>query len=214
MTMRGRFGGLGRRLAADTSGVSMIEFALCLPVFVGMTMLGVESVNFAYANQKIGDIATLTADNLSRVRMGISEADITETLNGIKSTGGTLRFPANGRIIVSSVQPITDSAGTVTNQKIRWQRCTGALNVASTYGVQGDQLGTTGIGPTGRKIATAANTELIFVEVVYTYQHLISSTLLGARTIRGVAAMNVRERTSNDVTQTGTASSCSSFSAT
>jgi Flp pilus assembly pilin Flp len=205
---------LARRLRADTSGVSMIEFGLCLPLFVGITMVGVESVNFAYANQKVGDIATLTADNISRIRVGISEADVTETLNGIKATGGNMQFPQNGRIIVSSVQPIVDGSGNVTEQKIRWQRCSGALRVTSSYGVQGDQVGASGMGPTGRKIATAAGSELIFVEVVYTYKPIISDKMIGARTIRSIAAMNVRERSSNDITQTGTASACTAYSAT
>lgn len=203
-----------RRLAVDRSGVSMIEFVLCLPLVIGAAMVGIETVNLAYANQKIGDIATLTADNISRIRIGISEGDVTETLNGLKTLGGTLDFPARGRIIVSSVQPITDSSQAVTNQKIRWQRCTGALNMTSSYGLQGDELGTAGIGPAGRKIATAANTELIFVEVAYTYKALIAGNLLGPRTLRAVVAMNVRERSSNSLTNSGTASPCSTFSAT
>jgi TadE-like protein len=202
------------RLAIDRSGVSMIEFALCLPLFIGAAMVGIETVNLAYANQKIGDIATLTADNISRVRIGISEGDVTETLNGLKTLGGNLDFPARGRIIVSSVQPITNGSGTVTDQKIRWQRCTGALNMASSYGVQGAALGVAGIGPTGRKIATAANTELIFVEVAYNYKALIASSLIGSQTLRAVVAMNVRERSSNDLTNSGAASLCSTFSAT
>jgi len=209
-----RLHALLRRLAADRNGVSMVEFALCLPLFVGAALMGIETVNLAYANQKIGDIATLTADNISRIRVGISEGDVTEALNGLKTLGGTLQFPANGRIIVSSVQPVLDSSNNVTNQKIRWQRCTGALNATSTYGVEGEQVGATGMGPTGRKIATAANTELIFVEVAYTYRPIISNTLLGARTLRAIVAMNVRERSSNDLTNSGTASACSTFSAT
>lgn len=200
-------------LLRNRSGVAMIEFALAMPIFIGITMIGMETVNLAYASQKIGDIATLTTDQIARIRIGISEGDITESLNGIKGIGTSLNFPANGRIIVSSVQPVVNSAGTVTDQKIRWQRCSGALNVASSYGVAGASLGTAGIGPSDRKIAAGADDELIFVEVVYTYQPLISNSFLGARTLRAVAGMTVRERSVNDVQSTGTASPCSAFTA-
>jgi len=202
-----------RRLARERSGVAMLEFALAMPIFVGLTMVGMETVNLAYASQKIGDIATLTTDQIARIRIGISEADITESLDGIKSIGATLNFPANGRIIVSSIQPVVNASGAVTDQKIRWQRCSGALNVASSYGVAGASLGAAGIGPTGRKIAAGPNDELIFVEVVYTYQPLISNSFLGARTLRSVTGMTVRERAVNDVQTTGTAAACNVFSA-
>ncbi|MBB5709099.1 TadE/TadG family type IV pilus assembly protein [Sphingomonas xinjiangensis] len=197
-----------RSLFTEKTGVTIVEFGLCLPLFVSLAMMGVETVNFAYAHQKMGDIATLTADNISRIRLGISEEDITETLNGIKQTAGNLNFPENGRIIVSSVQPVTNAAKVVANQKIRWQRCSGALNVTSSYGRQGDLLGAAGMGPSDNKIAASEGSELIFVEVVYTYQPLISPQLLGNRTIRNIVAMNVRERTANDVSATGAVSSC------
>jgi hypothetical protein len=49
---------------------------------------------------------------------------------------------------------------------------------------------------------------VIFVEVVYAYQPLISNSLLGSRTIRALAGMNVRDRSSNDITAQGQASPC------
>ncbi|MEG3164322.1 pilus assembly protein [Sphingomonas sp. PB2P19] len=204
---------LARRFAGDRSGLAMLEFALAMPVFIAVSMVGMETVNFAHASQKVGDIATLTADNISRIRIGISEGDVTEALNGIKGVGSSIGFAANGRVIVSSVQPIVNGARVVTDQKIRWQRCTGALAVTSTYGAQSALLGVDGIGPTGRKIAASANDELIFVEVAYTYQPLISNSILGTRTIEAIVGMTVRERSMNDIQGGGTASSCSTYSA-
>jgi Flp pilus assembly protein TadG len=184
-------------IRGDCSGIALLEFALALPIFVGLTMVGMETVNLAYASQKVGDVATLTTDQIARIRIGISEGDITESLNGIKDIGSTMGFAANGRIIVSSVQPILDSAGTVT----------------SSYGAAGASLGVAGIGPSGRKIAAGPNDEVIFVEVVYAYQPLISNSFLGARTLRSITGMTVRERKVNDVQSTGTASPCTQFSA-
>lgn len=206
-----------RRLAADRSGISAVEFGLSLPLLVTMAMYGLELVNVAHAHQRIGDIATLTADNISRIRVGIGEGDVTETLNGLKASGANLSLGARGRIIVSSVRPVlntTTTPATVTDQQIRWQRCTGALNVASSYGAETALLGTAGMGPAGRRVAATENMEIIFVEVVYSYPPLISSALLGGdRTIRSIASMAVRDRVSNDMQALGTASPCNQFTA-
>ena len=188
----------------------MTEFALCLPLLTTLIFVGLENVNYAFAAQKVGDVATLSADAISRIRVGISEDDVNETLAGIAKLGDTLRFTANGRIIVSSVQPELDSAGNVTGQKIRWQRCYGGMtSAASSYGTQGQSLGVAGMGPAGRKVAAIANSELIFVETVYTYQPLININLFsGPRTMRMLAGMSVRERTANNLVASGTASPC------
>jgi len=195
-------------IIADRSGLAMTEFALSLPILIGLVLYGIETVNFAYATQKIGDIATLTVDNVSRIRVGISEGDVTDAIRGIGGGAANIGFPGNGRIIVSSLRPVTDSAGNVTNQQIRWQRCTGALNQSSSYGTPGNNLGVAGMGPAGRKVSASANSEVIFVEVAYAYQPLISNSFLGPRTIRGLAGMNVRDRSSNDITAEGQASPC------
>lgn len=195
-------------IIADRSGLAMTEFALSLPILIGLVLYGIETVNFAYATQKVGDIATLTVDNISRIRVGISEGDVTDAIRGIGGGAANIGFPGNGRIIVSSLRPVTDNAGNVTNQQIRWQRCGGALNQSSSYGTPGNNLGVAGMGPAGRKVSASANSEVIFVEVAYAYQPLISNSFLGPRTIRGLAGMNVRDRSSNDITAEGQASPC------
>jgi hypothetical protein len=200
-------------MVADQSGMAMVEFALSLPFLVALTMGGAEAANLAFAHQKLGNMATLAADSVSRVRVGIGEGDVTDALAGIKLMGDTIRFRANGRIIVSSLQPIVDSSGNVTNEKIRWQRCSGAMNVTSSYGAESALLGTAGMGPTGRKIAASPDTEVIFVELRYTYQPLISNSFLGTQNLSAVASMVVRERSSNDIQTVGTASPCSTFAA-
>lgn len=209
---RAPFPGLAglRRLLADGRALAMTEFALSLPLLTTLIFVGLENVHYAFAAQKVGDIATLSADAIARIRVGISEDDVNETLDGIAKLGDTLRFAGNGRIIVSSVQPELDAAGKVIGQKIRWQRCYGSLaSATSSYGTQGQSVGAGGIGPAGRKVAAIANSELIFVETVYSYQPLININLFsGPRTMRMLAGMSVRERTANDLVSSGTASTC------
>ncbi|AEG48250.1 TadE family protein [Sphingobium chlorophenolicum L-1] len=197
------------RLWPNRSGVAAVEFALSLPILLGLTMYSMEAANMAYTSQKLGDIATLTADSVSRIRLSISNGDLTDALGGMKILGDSIDLRNRGRIIVSSVQPVLDSSGNVTNQKVRWQRCTGALIKDSPYVVNAN-LGTAGIGATGRKIAAAKDSELIFVEIYYTYKPLVSSSFFGTPQMSAVAAMSVRERSANDINTSGTNSPCGS----
>lgn len=184
-----------------------MEFALSLPILLGLTLYSMEAANMAYTSQKLGDVATLTADSVSRIRLSISNGDVTDALGGMKILGDKIDLRNRGRIIVSSVQPVTDSSGNVTNQKVRWQRCTGALVKDSPYAVN-TNLGATGIGATGRKIAATKDSELIFVEIYYTYKPLVSSSFFGTPQMSTVAAMSVRERSANDIIASGANSPC------
>jgi hypothetical protein len=201
------------RLKADRTGVVAVEFAISLPLVLTVITYGAEAANLAYSTQLVGDITTQAGDSIARVRNAVTEDDVTEALNGVKTLGDSIKFAANGRIIVSSLQPVLDGSGDVVDQRIRWQRCKGALARTSSYGVADDLLGTAGMGPTGRQIAAAQDTEIIFVEVQYDYQPLVSSKLFGTRTISQVAALTVRDRTANDLVNTGTSSLCSTFTA-
>jgi hypothetical protein len=81
---------------------------------------------------------------------------------------------------------------------IRWQRCAGKKAVTSSYGVQGDGMTNSSLqamGPPDNQIAALPGTAVMFVEVVYDYQPIVSNRLLGNRTMRYVSAFNVRQRT-------------------
>lgn len=201
-----------RRLLKNRRGVAAVEFALAMPMMMAITMAGTEAANMAYTSQKLADLATQTADNISRYRIGISETQITDTLDGMKTMTDNINFRNNGRIIVSSLQPVLDGSGNVTNQKIRWQRCSGAKRVSSSYGAADATLGAAGMGPTDRKIAASADTEIIFVEISYTYRPLISSSFFGTPNMQALSSMVVRDRNSNVPTGTVT-SSCSTYAA-
>lgn len=205
---------VGRRIGRSTDGVAAMEFALALPLLVGLTMYGAEAANMAYTSQQLGDIATMSADNISRIRLSISNGDVTDTLGGIKMLGDRIDLRNRGRIIVSSIAPVVNASGSVTDQRLRWQRCTGALVTSSAYATtEGSNIGVAGMGPADRKIAATKDSELIFVEVYYTYKPLISESFFGTPRMSAVAAMVVRERTANDLLQNGANSPCTSYSA-
>lgn len=222
-------------LATDTSGLAMIEFAMVLPALLILGLGGIEVANFAIANLRISQIAMTTADNAGRVRDQISEADINELMAGAKFVGTKLKFAQNGRIILSNLE--ADGA----KQWIRWQRCSGAMNVTSSYGVplrtNGQEVTSfsnankasvdydassedstlTAMGPAGKQIAAAAGTAVMFVEIVYDYQPIVPTRFLPAATIRYTSAFNVRQRTDQTLKRAGldanAMSTCGRFTA-
>ncbi|MBV9840695.1 MAG: pilus assembly protein [Sphingomonadaceae bacterium] len=208
-----------RGLAANSSGIAFTEFALALPVLLTLGLGGLEIAHYALAIQECSQIAMTAADNASRVRISIDETDVNDVLTGAKLVGTNIGFAANGRIILSDLEQSTSDT---TKQWIRWQRCSGAKNVTSSYGTPNAMSSSTmtAMGPTGNQIAaTTAPTAVMFVQVSYAYQPLISNIWIGgARTINTTSAFNVRQRTDQTLYNTSNLStsqisSCSTFSA-
>lgn len=190
-------------LLRDRHAVAMMEFALAAPVVLAFALGGLETANLALAHLRISQIAMTTADNAGRVNTRIDESDINEVFAGAAQIGKALDFMPHGRIVLSSLQDnglVDPDHG----QMINWQRCSGSLNVAPSYGLQ--NAGRTnatlaeGMGPTGRKIQSLPGTAVMMVEVTYDYQPLISSQILGATRIRYESAFNVRERVEQNIT--------------
>jgi hypothetical protein len=200
---------LARRLRGCEGGLAFVEFAMTLPVLVTLGLVGLETANLAMAHLRVSNIAMLAADNAARVRDGIDEANVIELLTGAKMTGDSIEFRQNGRVILSSIEPNTAGFnGASTGQWIRWQRCDGARNVASSYGPQGtgqNNATLQAVGPPGNRIAATAGTAIMLVEVVYDYQPLVSDTIFGERIIRYESAFNVRQRTNQAITNAGNA---------
>ncbi len=192
------------RLRECTSGVSVVEFALALPLVMLVAVGGLECANVALAHLRISQIATTTADTSARILTQMDETDIEEAFAGVDVMGNRINFAANGRVVLSSLEPNGHSDSNA-GQKITWQRCHGSLNVAPAYGRQGNGADNAslaaGLGPVGRKILAGAGTNVMFVEVTYQYQPLIYD-VLNVGQIRYEAAFNVRERTSFDITNT------------
>ncbi|OHT18908.1 TadE/TadG family type IV pilus assembly protein [Edaphosphingomonas haloaromaticamans] len=132
-------------LHRSQSGVAMTEFAFVLPLLLLLGLAGIETANYAIAHLRISQIAMATADNAARVRDSIDEYDINELFIGAKLVGQSIDFADHGRIILSSVEPRT-VAPTMTNGKpnqwIRWQRCFGMKQAASSFGAPRTKGGT------------------------------------------------------------------------
>jgi Flp pilus assembly protein TadG len=196
-------------LRDDARGLALIEFAFSLPVLVVLSMAGLETANLALAHMRVSQIAMLVADNASRVRSSIDEADVNEIMTGAELSSDSLKLKANGRIFLSDLEP-NGKASPNTGYYIRWQRCWGSGTFTSSYGVAGNGTNDAsmqfGMGPgttAATKVVPASGTAVMFVEVAYNYQPLVSNALFGAKVIRYSSAFNVRERTDQAIKNAG-----------
>lgn len=185
-------------LVEDKSGVALIEFAFTAPIMLTVGLTGMETANLAVAHLQVSQVAMLVADNASRVRESIDEADIREIFTGADLTGRAIDFSPNARIILSNLEHNGES-GSDEGQWIRWQRCYGGnTNYSSSYGDEGDGEDdsslSAGVGPAGNKIAATPAAGINFVEVVYDYKPLISDRFFGNIIIRYESAFVARER--------------------
>jgi hypothetical protein len=194
------------RIRDDQQGVAFVEFAFAAPLLLFLVLGGLEVVNYAVAQLKVNQIAMTVADNAGRVTTGIDEANIYEVFAGAGVIGKSMDFEQHGRIVLSSLQD-NEQKGSKHGQMINWQRCWGDLGTAPAYGTEGkgrdDSTLEDGMGPEGNRITSIPGTAVMFVEVSYDYQPLISKTMLPVvGTIRRESAFNVRGRQNNDISDT------------
>ena len=190
------------RLARNEEGLAFVEFAFIGPILLFLTLAGLELVNYALAHLRVNQIATTVADNAGRVTTGIDEANIYEVFAGANAIGASMDFEPNGRIVLSSLQD-NGRNGANAGQMINWQRCWGDLAVEPAYGVEDDGRDDSsledGLGENGG-ITSVPGTAVMFVEVTYEYQPLISDTILPVSgQIRHESAFNVRGRQNNNL---------------
>lgn len=188
-----------RRLIASRSGVAMTEFALGMPLLLTAGLWGTEVANFALVNMKINQLAEHIADNASRVgdsstlqNRKVYEGDINDVIYGAELQAGALDLFQHGRVIISSLE-VDPGSG---KQYIHWQRCRGAAKYNSSFGKQGDGLVTpiAGMGQPGEEVYAQPGDAVIFVELVYDYQTMISDRFVGARDIHTIASFTVRDK--------------------
>ncbi|WP_379921317.1 TadE/TadG family type IV pilus assembly protein [Erythrobacter sp. R86502] len=224
-SLSGRLREISQRLARDTSGLALIEFAFAAPLVLGMGMLGTDTAYLVITHMQISQIAMQVADNASRVgeqdvltARKIYERDITEALTGAEKLGQNLDFYSNARVIVSSLQQNAQGG-----QWIAWQRCRGAARHNSSYGVEDDgKTGKSfaGMGEPGRYITASPGTAVMFVEVAFDYEPITPVTVFEGRRITYTAAFNVRDNRDltggpkkNGMYNEGPVAKCAVFSA-
>jgi hypothetical protein len=216
--------GVGRRLRADRRGLALLEFALTLPLILGVGLYGLETANLALANMRVSQAALNSAGlTVQQLR----EIDMNDVLAQVREQTKSWQLTTRGRVTISSLE--ADASG---NQVIHWQRCIGLKRGAgydSSYGrtrisgttpagaestaaydptagvntaSSGDNSAThpgsstSGMGVTGAKVTAPPSSGVIFVEINYDYLPVISGAWLpgGAVKLHYIASFIVRDR--------------------
>ncbi|MDJ0278090.1 histidine kinase [Sphingomonas sp. 2R-10] len=190
-----------RALLRERRAVAMMEFALSLPIVLPIGLYAIELSNFGVQQLRLSQATLTLADNISRVGVDttmatqqLREVDINEVIEGLRRQTANLALTTNGRVTISSLE-VKNGA-----QWIHWQRCVGlkqGLNYDSSYGVQGAGGAAggafRGMGDPTQPVTAPANSAVIFVEVNYDYQPLISPYFLGQKRLRQTASYIVRD---------------------
>ena len=207
---------LCRSLRRNRSGVAMIEFAIAMPLVLGVGCYGLETANLALINLRISQIALALADNASRVGAysGLSsqqlrEVDVNDIFAAARYQGNGIDLTTNGRIILSSLENVQQSYDTAAVQRIHWQRCLGlksGTGYDSSYGTTTTAAGTTatqtnagttatnGMGDSGAQVNAPGGSGVMFVEINYLTQPLFGTWLTSPARIHYVATFIVRDR--------------------
>ncbi len=188
-----------RRLRRDERAVAMIEFAYALPIFVALSVGGVELSHYITTKMRVSQIALHIADHAARIGAGtqlaqktVTETQINDLFVGSGLQANELKLFEKGRVILSSLEPVANPNPT-NRFKIGWQRCRGMKVHNSTYGASGD-TNLTGIGPAARQVRAPADGATMFVEVSYTYKPIIATRYAPSLQITEIASFPVRDR--------------------
>jgi hypothetical protein len=182
-----------RNLLRSRSGVAAVEFAVTVPFLMILGLWGAELANMAIVRMRVAQLTMHLADNASRIgdtalltNRRIFEADLNDLIAGSNVNASNLNFYEYGRAVISSLEVNASN-----QQYIHWQRCKGKKAFVSDYGVQGAVV-LTGLGPAGEEVTAEPNDAVIFVEVSYDYQPLITNRFFGATTMKAVESFTVR----------------------
>lgn len=197
------------QLKRNESGLALVEFALSLPILTMLSVGFIELGRYVNAHTRVSQIALSVADNTGRVVQSIDITDVDAAMIGARIAGESIDFAENGRVILSMIEWNGMKNAKKLGQQITWQRCFGAKNVVSSYGLEGagknNRNYEDGFGPADNKISASEDKGVMFVEVVYDYQPIfpVGDSMVNAlagRTVRATAAYPVRERSNNALT--------------
>ena len=169
-----------RRLAADTRGISTVEFAFSVPVLLVLLLGTIDISRFAIAHLKVFNAVSSLADLASRDET-LSAARINDLVGAAQHIVRPFILSVGGRIILTGI-----SADVANDLRVFWQVAGG-----------GSMAATSQIGATGRPAALPPSLTIdvqetvIAAEVIFNYQPIFA-LLLANPVIRQTAYFRPR----------------------
>ncbi len=166
------------RLAQCCQGVSLVEFALALPLFIGVLGSGLEITWLIMAHMKVQRLANMSADLVARNGSStnqLSEIQVYDIMSAMDVASSPLNIRQDGRLIISAVLgEDTNNDGTPDVNRIKWQRFDGGLTSANL--IIGCGTSNSVAQSIGRQLRLAE--PLFHAQVSYRYQPLFAGDLV------------------------------------
>lgn len=159
------------RLRRSQRGVALVEFALALPLVLGLMVSGFECANYVLAANKVQRLATMMADLLAQNGDGpliaATEAQVYDLFDAVNVSAQPYDIHGAGRVIMTVAKGVdADGDGTPQNQIINQQFDGTLVSAAPLLGCH-----TNSVTPVGLR-ALATDEVLIHVQVSYQYRAL------------------------------------------
>jgi len=106
-------------LVRDRRGISMVEFALGLPLLVGFMLGGTELASYVLAANTCQRLATMTADLVAQSGVGgisTTEEQLYDLFQAIDVSAKPLDMRTRGRVIFTAIRGVRQADGTVRNE--------------------------------------------------------------------------------------------------
>ena len=156
-----------RRFARDDEGIAYLEFALALPLIIGMLLGGMEVTRYILIAQKVEKVSVTVSDVVAQSST-ISTSELNNLITAAAQVMKPYTFGANAYVIITSVY----KSGT-NNPVVKWQYTGGgSWTKASQIGI----VGSTANLPNGFNLNDKEN--VIVAEVFYNYQPIFGSNIL------------------------------------
>ncbi len=182
MHMRGHPGGIARHFAHCPRGSVLIETAIILPVLILLLAGAYELGNFMLANQKVSALSSAMADLVAQTEDEIQESEINDVFAAMGYISEPFNVLSGGRVIISAFRGDASDGNT-----ILWQRCQGALAVASRFG----NVGTRDVTLPGNIVLPDGETAVVG-EVYFNYAPRLFVGFFDPRTLRSEAVYRPR----------------------
>jgi hypothetical protein len=195
-------------MVRDESGISMLEFGLLLPIFLGMVIAGLEMSQNVIANQRMQRIAANLGDLVAQsgtASIGMSETQINDIFASLDYSAAPFDLRGRGRVIITAVQGQRDPADSnrLKNRKL-WHRCDGSLTGQAN--VLPGAVGSVVVLPNNRQLLEGEI--LIHSQLAYNYEPLFGVSIGNLwdprnQFIRRMAVFRPRSKTFVSITPDG-----------
>ena len=168
------------RLMRSRKGIVSVEFAIAMPVLLGLLLSGLELTRYVFLHQKLERVSTSIADLVAREEI-ITESKIDDLFEITEQLMAPFDSSLNVQVIVTSINRPDDDPATIS-----WQRNWGTSLHSSQFGAEGDAATI----PPVFEVRSGEN--VITAEVFHEFEPTFGQDVIGTSSIEKMAVYRPR----------------------